>query len=198
MLEVITMQQIFYTSVSPEEYQRLGEDFPFPAPNSCPNPGCLVQVPPQKHGFYARNALTGNFSGRILIRRYYCKHCGKTISYLPSFCLPYFQYAVETILTALCYVLDSQYSLQVCLEFLKHLQWAPSHLQFYVRRFLNNLNRIKVGLRQLLPGTRLPPDEEDKRKGAQEVLRIVTSGFPQIQTFSTRYYAQCKYSFMAP
>jgi len=26
LLEVITMQQIFYTSVSPEEYQRLGEN----------------------------------------------------------------------------------------------------------------------------------------------------------------------------
>jgi hypothetical protein len=28
MLEVITMQQIFYTSVSPEEYQRLLENTP--------------------------------------------------------------------------------------------------------------------------------------------------------------------------
>jgi hypothetical protein len=84
------------------------------------------------------------------------------------------------------------------LEILKHLNWAPAHLQFYVRRFLNNLNRIKVGLRQLLPGTGLPPDEQDKRKGAQKVLGIVATGFPQIQTFSTRYYAQCKYSFMAP
>ena len=192
------MQQIFYTSISPEEYQRRGKNFSFPQPDSCPNPGCLVKVPPQRHGFYSRNVITENFSGRIFIRRYYCKHCGKTISYLPSFCLPYFQYTVGIIFTALCYVLDSQYSLRVCLDILKQLHWAPAHIHFYVRRFLNNSNRIKVGLRQLLPGTCLPPDQEDKRKGAQEVLRIVTSGFPQIQTFSTRYYAQCKYSFMAP
>jgi len=192
------MQQIFYTSVSPEEYQRLGKNFPFAVPNSCPSPDCLVKVPPQKHGFYERNAMDDNFSRRILIRRYYCKHCNKTVSYLPSFCLPYFQYTIETIFIALCYVLDSRHSLRAYLEFLKHLQRAPSHLQFYARRFLTNLNRIKVGLRQLLPGTCLLPDKQDKRKGAQEVLRIVASGFPQIQTFSTRYYAQCKYSFMAP
>lgn len=192
------MQQIFYTTASPEEYQHMGKNFPFPVPDSCPNPECLVKVPPQKHSFYKRNAIDANFSGRILIRRYYCKHCGKTISYLPSFCLPYFQYTVEIILTALCYVLDSNHSLRACLELLNYLGWAPSHLQFYVRHFLNNLNRIKVGLRQLIPGISLPPDKQDKRKGAQEVLRIVTTGFPQIQTFATRFYTQCRYSFMAP
>ncbi|WP_207543875.1 hypothetical protein [Desulfofundulus thermosubterraneus] len=32
MLEVTAMQQIFYTPVPPEEYARLGKDFPFPQP----------------------------------------------------------------------------------------------------------------------------------------------------------------------
>ncbi|WP_220427500.1 DUF6431 domain-containing protein [Desulfotruncus alcoholivorax] len=92
------MQQIFYTTATPEEYQRIGKNFPFPVPDSCPNPECLIKVPPQKHSFYERNIIDTNFCGRILIRRYYCKHCGKTISYLPSFCLPYFQYTVEIII----------------------------------------------------------------------------------------------------
>jgi len=192
------MQQIFYTTATPEEYHRMGENFPFPIPDSCPNPECLAKVPPQKHSFYKRNVISTTFNGRILIRRYYCKHCGKTISYLPSFCLPYFQYTVEIIFTALCHTLNSNYSLRSCLKLLKNLEWTPSHLQFYVKRFLNNLNRIKVGLRQLIPGTRLPPPEEDKRKGAKEVLSIVTTGFPQIQTFATRFYTQCRYSFMTP
>lgn len=192
------MQQIFYTLVSPEEYQRLGKNFPFPVPNSCLNPDCLVKVPPQKHGFYSRNAVTVNFSGRILIRRYRCKYCSKTILYLPSFCLPYFQYTVDTIFTVLSYVLGYRYSLQAFLQLLKHQYWTPSHLQFYARRFLANLKRIKLGLRQLIPGVALPSDNQDKRKGAQMVLRIVAAGFPHIQTFSTRFYAQCGYSFMAP
>lgn len=58
MLVLITMQQTFYTSILLEEYHRLGKDFPFPVPDSCPNPGCLVKVVPQKHGFYRRNVVT--------------------------------------------------------------------------------------------------------------------------------------------
>lgn len=202
MLEVTTMQQIFFTSVSPEEYARLGKDFPFPQPISCPNPGCLVKVPPQKYGFYQRNAIGANFCGRILIRRYYCKYCRTTISYLPSFCLPYFQYSVEIIFIALWYTLALHHSFPECLKLLKesfeHLHWGASHLQFYIRRFLANLNRIKMVLRQLIPRINLPEDGSDNRKGAQKVLHIVASGFAQIQTFSTRYFAQCRYSFMAP
>jgi len=71
-------------------------------------------------------------------------------------------------------------------------------LQFYTRRFLANLNRIKLGLRQLLPRVKLPGDNLDKRRGAKKVLHIVAAGFPRIQTFSTRFYAQCGYSFLAP
>lgn len=202
LLVVVAMQQIFYTPVSPAEYQRLGRDFPFPEPASCPNPGCRVQVPLQKHGFYHRNVLAGDFSGRIFIRRYYCKYCGKTVSLLPSFCLPYFQYSVELIYIVLLYVLVSTHSLRACLQLLKsrfqHLYWDPGHLQFYTGRFLANLKRIKVGLRELIPGVSLPEDSMDKRKGAQEVLRIVATGFPRIQTFSTRFFAQCRHSFMAP
>ena len=37
------MQQIFHTTKTPEEYQQLGRDFPFPVPDHCPNPGCLVK-----------------------------------------------------------------------------------------------------------------------------------------------------------
>ena len=196
MLVLITMQKIFYTSVSPEEYHRLGKDFPFPVPDFCPH--CLVKIAPQKHGFYQRNIITGNFQGRILIRRYHCKYCGKTVSYLPSFCLPYFQYTVEVIYTALWYILVFCYSLRTSLQLLKGLFWAPAHLQFYTRRFLANLNRIKLGLRQLLPRVELPGENLGKREGAKKVLHIVAAGFARIQTFSTRFSAQCGYSFLAP
>lgn len=198
MTVLITMQQIFYTSVSPEEYYRLGKDFPFPVPDSCPNPGCLVKIAPQKHGFYRRNVVTPDFSARILIRRYHCKYCGKTISYLPSFCLPYFQYTVEVIYTALRYILVFCYSLRASLQLLKRLFWTPAHLQFYARRFFANLYHIKLGLRQLLPRVELPGENPDKREGAKKVLHIVAAGFAHIQTFSTRFYAQCGYSFLAP
>lgn len=196
------MQQIFYTKATPEEYYRQGKEFPFPVPTCCPNPACRVEVPPRKHDFYFRNVVTGNFIGRIPIRRYYCKYCGKTVSYLPSFCLPHFQHTVDLIYTALEYLFAGAHSLRTGLQELKthfrRLYWERSHLQFYARRFLANLERIKVGLRQLIPRIQLPDQGLNQKKGAQKVLRIVATGFPQIQTFSTRYFDQCRYSFMAP
>lgn len=195
------MQQIFYTTATPEEYSFKGKDFPFPQPAYCLHPDCLKKVPPKKHGFYSRNAIDIDFDGRIAIRRYYCKYCKRTISYLPSFCLPYFQYALEIIFIALVYLFDLEYSLDKCLGLVRamacNLHWDRSHLQFYAARFISNLNRIKVGLRQLLPGVRLPKGESAKKEGAKNALRTIT-GFTKIQAFSSKYFFECGYSFMAP
>ncbi|MDD3653771.1 MAG: DUF6431 domain-containing protein [Desulfotomaculaceae bacterium] len=154
---------------------------------------------PSPHGFYTRNAINTSFSGRILIRRYYCKHCGHTFSYLPSFCLPFFQYTTEVIFAGL---LGHFFNM---LPFLRalilSLHWQRQHMQFYRRRFKANLKRIQLVLRQLIPGVELPePDyiKNDIKTGAQKVLSIVISGFDTIQAFSTRFFAQCNISFMAP
>uniref|UniRef100_UPI003B75D314 DUF6431 domain-containing protein n=1 Tax=Desulforadius tongensis TaxID=1216062 RepID=UPI003B75D314 len=60
-------------------------------------------MPPKKHGLYSRNYICQDFSNKILIRRYYCPYCGNTFSYLPSFCLPYFQYSIGLIFMAILY-----------------------------------------------------------------------------------------------
>jgi len=62
---------------------------------------------------------------------------------------------------------------------------------------MNNLNRIQLGIRQLIPHQAFP-DHENKKKGAQEALDIVVNGFLGIQAFSQRFYVQCSCSFMAP
>jgi transposase-like protein len=194
------MQLIFYTNISPEEYHRQGKDFPFPEPDHCPH--CQLEIPPQKHGFYERNAIDADFSGRIFIRRYYCQYCHTTISYLPSFCLPYFQYTVDLIFTGIHLVLDFNFSLRGCLKFLKEryrqLCWDISHLQFYLGRFLARLSAIKLGLRQILPRVQLPEDKLAKREGAQKVLRLLATGFAHIQIFSAMFHEAYGYSFMAP
>jgi len=41
--DVIILQQIFFTSLSPEKYARQGENFEFPVPETCPNPACTTQ-----------------------------------------------------------------------------------------------------------------------------------------------------------
>jgi len=196
------MQLVFHTTVSPQEYYRLGKDFPFPEPSSCPSPQCLVEIPPKKHGFYTRNVHDGNFSARIFIRRYYCPFCHTTISYLPSFCLPYFQFTLDLIFTSLQLILMSNLSLRPCLKFLKesyqHLFWEISHLQFYLRRFLANLRFIKLVLRQLEPQIELPEEGTNKREGAQKVLHLLATRFSPMQFFSFRFHQACGYSFMAP
>ena len=154
------MQQIFLTLVSPAEYARQGVDFEFPVPDTCPNPECLIPIPPKKHGFYERNCLDFTYRGRILIRRYYCPYCGKTVSYLPSFCLPYYQYSLAVIYLVICNQIESNMSYaQIIRHFRKHhqnLHLYIQHVEFYLLRFLMNLTPIQIGLRQLLPGIPFP------------------------------------------
>jgi len=198
------LQLIFSTNVTPEEYYNMGRDFPFPGPQTCLNPGCLLPIAPKPHGFYTRNCIDESFSGRILIRRYYCPHCGMTFSYLPSFCLPYYQYSPRLIfLLIFCYFsLCLHYS--GILRLMKpklgpHILWGRQHLAFYTTRFLANLKAIQLGLRQLLPwDVHLPEETVDKKKRAKKVLAIVQSGFREIQSFSQRFFAQCRRSFLAP
>lgn len=193
------LQQIMLIAESPSEYVSLGKAFPFPQPESCPHPDCLVPVPLKKHGFYVRFLIDTNFYGEILIRRYYCPYCGRTVSYLPSFCLPYFQYSLVMIYLVLSGYYQNELSKAKLLARVakyKHVHWKEQHLSLYIHRFIGNLNRIKVGIRQLLPEVILP--EEDKNKGIKKVLAIIKSGFSDIQTFAQRFFDSCRHSFMSP
>jgi len=196
------LQNIFYTEATPKEYFEQGPEFPFPQPDSCLNPACLMPVPPKKHGFYCRQVKCFGFNGTIFIRRYYCPYCGMTFSYLPCFCLPYYRYSLELIFMGLLSVFNIKCSFDECVALLssqiQHLSWEEQHLSFYARRFLANLSRIQMGLRQMIPDIPLPNVDSDAKEGAQKVLSIVTTGFVQIQTFSQRFFTQCKHSFMAP
>ena len=196
------MQRIFLTSVSPYEYARQGVDFEFPVPDSCPNPECLMPIAPKKHGFYERNCLDFTYRGPILIRRYYCPYCGKTISYLPSFCLPYYQYSLAVIYLVLTKHIESDMSYSWILQQFKEkyqaLQLEMQHIEFYMSRFLMNLHAIQVGLRQVWPDMALPDFGLDIKMGAKKILYIVNDGFGKIHTFSQRFFEQCKRSFMSP
>lgn len=193
------MQIPFDTEVTPKEYCQMGKQFPFPKLTSCLNPDCKIQVPPKKHGFYQRNSLDGEFAGKIFIRRYRCPYCEMTFSYLPSFCLPYYQYTLKIIFLALLCSLSMEWKARDTIKTLTYeyslLQLTRQQLKFYAKRLCKNITRIKLGLRQLLPHQVLPPEKDEKE--AQKILNIVTSGFSQIHTFSQRFFQQCRHSFMA-
>lgn len=196
------MQRIFLTAVSPCEYARQGEDFEFPVPETCPNPECLIPIPPKKHGFYERNCLDFAYRGPILIRRYYCPYCGKTVSYLPSFCLPYYQYSLAVIYLVITnYIKSSMSYAQTLRQFRDHypdLQLCMQHIEFYILRFLMNLHAIQIGLRQFWSNIALPESDLDIKRGAKKILHIVNDGFGEIHTFSQKFFEQCKRSFMSP
>jgi hypothetical protein len=180
------------------EYNQLNDlEDAVPRPESCLNPACKIPIPPKKHAFYERNCIDLECAIRIKIRRYYCPHCGMTFSYLPAFCLPYFQYSSRIIfLTLRCHFLKTLSFLIRLIE-AHQLGLQRQHRQFYARRFRANLKRIQIVLRELIPGLLLP-DDQDIEKGAQKVLRIIRRGFITIPTFSHRFFAQCNHSFMTP
>ena len=196
------MQAIFDAKVTPEEYEKQGIEFGFPEMCGCNNPNCdvyMMNTGIQRFGFYRRSVLDGVFNGKILIRRYRCKYCKMTFSFLPSFCLPYFQYSLRIVfLTLLNTIVQektaTEYQKTIKEKYPKLAIYRQS-IEFYLNRFKDNLKEIKLGLRQLMTEVKLP--NEGDKKEAQEVFNIVNNGFDQIHTFSQRFFVQCKSSFMA-
>lgn len=68
------------------------------------------------------------------------------------------------------------------------IYWDKQHLVFYVKRFLDNLKFIQMGLRQLLSGACLPGNKVDKRSSDKKVLAIINSYFREIQFFSRQFF----------
>lgn len=77
-------------------YAALGQANLFPELTCCPI--CKARNRLQRHGFYERNAIEEEQEHRIFICRLCCPDCGRTVSILPTFLLPYFQHTWEVIL----------------------------------------------------------------------------------------------------
>lgn len=80
-------------------------------PSECPN--CDKKHPLRKHGTYSRH-VCGLFLAPVLIMvlRYYCPNCGKTVSVLPSFCIPHKRYSAGVVSCCLQLVLACTMSLK--------------------------------------------------------------------------------------
>lgn len=200
---VIDLIKVFFTEIEPQKYHEMGKRFPFPdAPGRCPFSDCKMPVKLKKHGFYTRNYIGIKFIGKILIRRYICPVCGRTICYIPSFCIPYYQYCGELIAALINGWSEWKQSLNSYLEFIRkkfpNLFIDRQHLYFYTKRFTNNYIHICTGLRQIDSGAVIPNKETDKKKRAHEVLNTIQKGYTSIHAFSQRFFEACQKSFMAP
>lgn len=188
------MQRIFDVGCTPREYIERAIE---PArPGVCPK--CKIGKP-HRHGFYHRYCFDGEGWLLIPIRRYRCPRCRLTISFLPSFCIPGFEYSLKVVWRAIHWRLAKRCSLRKCLakllaEFPK-LSWLPQRISFYANRFLGNLPWMEAVLRSVFPRIKLGLAKE---KRAKKVLATVRLGFKQIQSPARLYHEQCGRSFLAP
>lgn len=188
------MQIIFTVQEGIDEYVKKGKDYHFPPPPTrrCPNNDCSRLVHFRKHGFYQRHLIDNTFKDKIYIRRYICPLCSHTISYLPSFCLPRFAHGLKLILLYIEKTLLSNGTLKACLDKLNSLTEGLSLsrqlVYHYRRRFMNNLNLIQAGLRQIKPLAIMPESTLDKKERAKKLVVMMKDSPNQEHSFSQLFY----------
>ena len=80
-----SVQQYFKEIADPDRYR----------PDHCPQ--CEASRPLIAHGFYGRTVVDVDFDASIRVRRYLCHACGRTVSLLPEFALPYVHFGITVI-----------------------------------------------------------------------------------------------------
>ena len=82
-----------------QDYARQFAQLTFPRPKHCP----FCQAPDRfiGHGSYPRTAVDHRQAIEIRVKRFLCAACRKTVSVLPTFCLPWRHYQSATIQTVL-------------------------------------------------------------------------------------------------
>lgn len=191
------MQKIFYTEHSVAEFSQRNEALFPEAPDRCPHTGCQAYVKQKKHGFYARNIISFEFVGRIIIRRYICPVCDRTISMLPMFCLPHYQYSLLTIFL----VLYEYYSKNKSLVRISREQQETypamkrRHIRLYKQRFEANRPLIEYGINNISPEGNLWRGQPEIYQWAKEILSGMHKTPPSI--FNIQFHQETGKSFMA-
>jgi len=90
------MQRIYACELSPEQYIESETHRQVRAETMCPRCGRSGRL--HRHGVYERG-ITGGVGQvlRVLVARFLCLGCGRTVSYLPGFALSYRLVAVTTV-----------------------------------------------------------------------------------------------------
>jgi hypothetical protein len=74
---------------------------PVPKPTVCPQAHCRAKSTFSRHGAYIRQAIEGMICFLLLIYRFRCRQCGKTVSRPYSFLIPYKRFTTKVIGAAL-------------------------------------------------------------------------------------------------
>ena len=157
------MQSLFFTAETPKSYVSGAVKSPS-APTRCPYKDCHMPVKLKKHGYYRRYLILRGFEGYIRIRRYRCPVCGRTVSMLPSFCVPGFQYGADVIICAARTAYQCGSVRRAVREWNGQLpQITRRHLQYYLSRLRKNRIPLQFALNEMSPASiRLGTIAEDK------------------------------------
>jgi hypothetical protein len=98
-------------------------------PSHCPQ--WQDKHPLTAHGFYNRTLIDTAFDGIIRVRRYLCRACGRTVSLLPEFILPY----LRSSLTVIALFLTARLLLARPLKAAAPPPTPYQRGQFWIRRF---------------------------------------------------------------
>ena len=152
------MQIVFKTQQKPQDYTADSNDFcgEYPdAPLKCLFKDCNKPIPMKKHGYYFRYLITIIYCGRIKIRRYKCSKCGRTVSMLPAFCLAYYTYGVEIIISLIKQAITESIRKAVNDHRAARRHTNPisrNHVRRYLTRLRRNRTLIQYGFNQISPG----------------------------------------------
>lgn len=176
------MQIIFDTDYQASEFSNMNSDI-FPvAPKRCPFKDCSMPVELKKHGYYKRFFISRYFSGILYIRRYICPICGKTVSMLPVFCLPYFQYSAFDILNILSELYLKGVSLNKLIK--KAKSYLPSidrrNVNYYRKRIILNRSLIQYGLNLISPESIFAGEIPENQVWVKTFLEIVHRLHPHV------------------
>lgn len=175
---------IFHSfNLSPAQYRHQFKSLDIPRPKCCPF--CKSIHSFHRHGVYWRYVLDGRQEQQYVpAPRFLCRVCRHTLSILPTFVIPFFQYSVPVILSALrAWFLKTGNSPNV----------PAACLRFWRRRFNKNLSRIELFFRSRGAPQVIPQDAKEKTIK----LLCMVSTFPKAETFSQTFQDHCKRHFMA-
>ena len=186
------MQKIFDAGCDAEEYQRQGKAFSFPDLTKQLCPQCKSDHL-KKHGFYKRYLILLLFTGVILIRRYICNECGRTVSLLPSFAHPCRAYGIEPIVNVLTgfYVTEKR----VC-EIAGRGVCSRQLLRWFRIRIEQNINMLVMELTGILSLRAPPVTETDIGKRTMQFFLCIRSFNPE--DISLKIFERTRKSYLSP
>jgi len=134
-------------------------------PDRCPQ--CETHRPMTAHGFYSRTLVDVDFDESILVRRYLCHGCKRTVSLLPQFALPYLRFGITVISLFLMARLLAGRTLGAAAVAATQRSMPYQRGQFWIRRFQKQAERLCAALAALTA----PPPAPDFLRRALRMLQ---------------------------